>query len=366
MAPFTKADLSKYPEIGDEIKAWKEGILLARYLAYRVGMCPANYNPDNDERFPPFDDDDDDDDGDGRRFDWFFQPASYRENILCPSKPIPETLFAFDGDDTDEDNMNAVSVEDDESLPDPRALNECTALHEIETEGQFTPTVQVPETTKTIYKSKLVQMLNDDPKLSNDRLTRVRQRSEFARKSKRIESNASTEDTVCLYTDYAIIDRLQQSFSVGQVQRIRHNGRDYIRPEPLYSPKRKDLTVVMSVYSRRDTEDTTYTTFDRSSTTLRTVPFSDIICEVLLKVGQSNSLLLESHDLSFIDSIVNNRLGKKKKRTLAGESNEETVGSTKQTEDDDGTIHLTVEPSIDVGDDVRRSSRSRKVRIFES
>ena len=69
------------------------------------------------------------------------------------------------------------------------------------------------------------------------------------------------------------------------------------------------------------------------------MPVSGIICEILLKVGESNSLLLESHDLSFIDSVVNNRLGKKKKRTLAGESNGETVGSTEQTEDDEGTIH---------------------------
>ena len=188
--------------------------------------------------------------------------------------------------------------------------------------------MQGQETTKTIYKSKLVQILNDDPKLSKDWLKRVRQRSAFARKSKKIESNASTEDTVCFYTDYAVIERLQQSFSAGQVQRIRHNGRDYIRPEPLYSPKRKDLTVVMSVYLRRESDDTTYTTFDRSSTTPRAVPFSDIICEVLLKVGQSNLLLLESHSISFIDSIVNNRLGKKKKKTLADESNEEIVGST--------------------------------------
>ena len=145
--------------------------------------------------------------------------------------------------------------------------------------------MQGQETTKTIYKSKLVQILNDDPKLSKDWLKRVRQRSAFARKSKKIESNASTEDTVCFYTDYAVIERLQQSFSAGQVQRIRHNGIDYIRSEPLYSPKRKDLTVVMSVYLRRESDDTTYTTFDRSSTTPRAVPFSDIICEVLLRLA---------------------------------------------------------------------------------
>ena len=77
MAPFTKANLFKCPEIGDEIKSWKEVILLAHYVDYRVGMCPANYNLDNDKRFPPFDDDDDDDDdGDGLRFSWFLQPAS--------------------------------------------------------------------------------------------------------------------------------------------------------------------------------------------------------------------------------------------------------------------------------------------------
>ncbi|XP_066930727.1 uncharacterized protein [Clytia hemisphaerica] len=80
--------------------------------------------------------------------------------------------------------------------------------------------VTIPNSNgKLIYKSTLIQLLNDDPKLSHDRLRRVRQRNEY--NSKEIENISSrSNSSVCLFNDYAVLDRNVKSFFVGRVERM--------------------------------------------------------------------------------------------------------------------------------------------------
>ena len=61
-------------------------------------------------------------------------------------------------------------------------FNEDIRSADVGTEGvsksPINSRVTVPGTNQTIYKSTLVSQLNQDPSLSRDRLTRVRQRQE--------------------------------------------------------------------------------------------------------------------------------------------------------------------------------------------
>lgn len=130
-------------------------------------------------------------------------------------------------------------------------------------------------------------MLNGDPKLSKDKLTCVRQRQEFSRKSTAHQDVVSGEN-VALFSEYAVLDRINLTYLIGIVERIRCNGRDYICTKPLNSPKRKDLSVVMSVYKIIDEDLSLYSTVGK---TLRTIPFTDLICEVILKTSDDHLVL---------------------------------------------------------------------------
>ena len=367
------ADLKKYPLVGEEIKAWKEGILKARKMAAKVGICPKDSIT---EDLPPFTDDDI-----CSKSLWFYQPFHFKGNTLEPSSVIPEDVI----DEEDDVDFSVITKtiafgEEIEMLPSAEPFKNCVALNADENNDEndqpetgevvqkISPTVTIPGTGKSIYKSKLVNMLNEDPKLSKDRLTRVRQRQEFSRKSNDDESTGSEgEETVALFSEYVIVDRVQQSFSVGQVERIRCGGKDYRRPEPLNSPKKKDLSVVMAVYKRvteesGNVDDVIFKTTDR---TLRTVPFTDLLCEVLLTITDDDTLVLNVVDAKYIDSLLKVKFDRRKSQKQSAV--DEIVPSSSETGGIesigvDGTIQMVVEP-VDAGDDVRRSKRKRTVRI---
>ena len=78
--------------------------------------------------------------------------------------------------------------------------------------------VTVPGRNQTIYKSTLVAQLNQDPSLSHDRLTRVRQRQEYQTIEETVPTNASM---VSLFDDYAVLDRSKSGYLVGNLVRLK-------------------------------------------------------------------------------------------------------------------------------------------------
>lgn len=145
------------------------------------------------------------------------------------------------------------------------------------------PKVIVPETKKETYKAKRVELLNDDPKISRDRLERVRQRNEYF--TKRGEHEVADDDSpkVCLYSDFAFLDRIRTTYRIGRVERmVYQNGKkkfDYKHLEPFNSSDKDNLSVIMSVYSEHDNG-----VFDSEKLTIRTIPFNDLFCEVNLSL----------------------------------------------------------------------------------
>ena len=93
---FEKVRLDQYPDHGEEVQAWREGISVAQELARSVGMAPTNGEGDNGDDGGGGDNgggDDDDSDGgsdDGTGDDvrvsaenvWFYRPFRYPGNKL--------------------------------------------------------------------------------------------------------------------------------------------------------------------------------------------------------------------------------------------------------------------------------------------
>ena len=79
------------------------------------------------------------------------------------------------------------------------------------------------------------------------RLDRVRQRSEYAT-SEPIPANRSEGHQVCLFEDYAFLDRKNSSCEVGRIEHIilkgDHEVKDYRRPVDFEAETKKSLTLL--------------------------------------------------------------------------------------------------------------------------
>ena len=69
------------------------------------------------------------------------------------------------------------------------------------------------------YKATLVRLLNEDPKLSNDRLVRVRQTTRTSRSGEGEAVSEPDGKEVGLFDD--VVDKKSNSFGVGNICRIR-------------------------------------------------------------------------------------------------------------------------------------------------
>ena len=164
-----KANLEHYPTEGKEVDAWKTGIEMAKAKAREVGMSP------KDE-----DDEDNDNDDNGH---WFDMPFG-NENDAVDLMVSEDKIQQMSSDVTVEDTVSNKSVSD--------TRDTCRALlpHEvlnilIKALNIFDVESTTPEPTshtvgllispiiKPHYKSIMVKLLHENPKVSLDRLTKV-------------------------------------------------------------------------------------------------------------------------------------------------------------------------------------------------
>ena len=149
---------------------------------------------------------------------WFYKPFKYAGNWM---------LSVDDEEVNGEDEMNLIATDEtDIGTPETRLSEDAMLLCEDPALGQMSTfkenlpnadlnaegvskspissCVAIPGRNQTIYKSTLVAQLNQDPSLSHDRLTRVRQRQEYQTVEETAPTNASM---VSLFDDYAVLDR---------------------------------------------------------------------------------------------------------------------------------------------------------------
>ena len=184
--------LTTYPGIADEKSAWDEGVNLAQNDLRTVGVCPS----DNDESE-----------------EWFYSPHKCHENLV-------EMMASED------DLEGCENGGDDEILENDDNIGENWVGHCQETLMKILPTKETIEKVKispTVdvtgygaqYKSTIVRLLNENPKLSNDRLVRVRQNATHASGT---EIHAGRHH-VSLFEDYAYASN--GVVKVGKAHRMR-------------------------------------------------------------------------------------------------------------------------------------------------
>ena len=245
------ASLTDYPAHGAQVQAWKEGIHLARKLAVEVGMGPENNRVGNGEN-----DDEDDgggggcpdsaDDNDGDSASWFYKPFKYAGNWM---------LSVDDEGVEDEDEADLMPTDEtDIGTPETRllapglaqttmsAFNENLLNADVNAEGVSKSPIS---SCVTIYKSTLVAQLNQDPSLSHDRLTRVRQRQEYQTIEETVPTNASM---VSLFDDYAVLDRSKSGYLVRLTHKGTRGSHDYKRPVSYNDDRGKGITAFLKIY----------------------------------------------------------------------------------------------------------------------
>ena len=168
-------------------------------------------------------------------------------------------------------------------------------------------------------------------------------------------------ENVPLFSEYAVLDRVNLKYLIGIVERIRYNGRDYKRPEPLNSPKKKDLSVVMSVYKVVDDDLSIYSTVGK---TLRTIPFTDLICEVILKTCGEH-LALSRDDQDYLNTLISSRFGCNSKDDDINTEPSNGEANALEVDNESGQVRMLVEPDDNPDANLRRSKRSRVVTISD-
>ena len=130
----------------------------------------------------------------------------------------------------DEDNQVDLSdeiaaLESEVDIGDVAQLSEMAEemndnVNTEEPQHKVLPTVQLKDLGGTVFKSTLVELLNEDSKLSKDRLMRVRQSGS---KSSNVTSNSDTK--YHLFDDIVIVDIANQEYEVSRIVRLQKKGK---------------------------------------------------------------------------------------------------------------------------------------------
>ena len=344
--PFDKKD---YPTIDEAVKRWKDGICDAQALAKSVGMSPK--------------------DGDTCK-EWYNElwKGVMSQHQIDGWKSIGdepqgnencEVDFEFEGaHDVPSDNFRNLNTIEVESIEE--------GVHNDRKKCDLQ--VIVPSTNGTkIYKNTLISLLNKDPTLSRDRLTRIRQRNEFTRATDAAtNAKKSSEHDITLHDDVAFLQDREKSYVIGKLERVtryrdfknKKGATNYVKPIPIESQERNNLECLVSVYRRVDE-----LTFAMNEVQLIKFPFNKIISQVDLCANLGVKLTIDENDEKLIKSKVGayyarmnskNPLNKQKRKSH-DPLDYEPIG---------GTIKTIIEPpASDSSGETRRSSRKRTALV---
>lgn len=194
------------------------------------------------------------------------------------------------------------------------------------------------------------------------RLQRVRQRQEHGRS----ESETTLQnDHVTLFEDYAVLDRDNKTFRIGNLVRLicagnRNASLEYQRPVPYSDPKRQSITAYLQLYDpvQGPAGEEQRGVFELKTSEPCKFPFVDLLTHVNVSIRADNLYEIPSEKLASVENEANGLLQPPPRR-----------GSRAATQlpNDDGIIRLTVEATETADSNgLRRSSRTRTAVIFNS
>lgn len=345
-----KADLKQYPAPGEEIEAWKAGIEMAKAKAREVGIALEEDGHVFHFRV------------DGNPVDLM---ASEEELEATRQSTAPSVQLMDDDtrghaghDDSTlpQDELERVSEvlnealndqDDEESQSEPE-LPEASSAEKQKREI-VQPTINVPG-HGVQYKSTLVRLLNENPKLPVERLRRVQHR-----KKQTSTHTGDSEQHLCLFEDYAVYE--SGAIKLVRIARMRRKCdrtfTDYKRPVPMNDPVIQDLLVTVNVYLASPEGEGKYTL---NNSECREMKGKDIKCPINLEYsplsGYYEANTEELQDLARSIEVENEQ--KKTDKESSKQKRKRPAASATE----DGSFRTLVEPSV-ASDGQRRSSRVR-------
>lgn len=193
------------------------------------------------------------------------------------------------------------------------------------------------------------------------RLTRVRQRQEYNTGQQRGTGHHGEE--VMLFEDYAVIDRKDKSFLLGNLVRLQHQGKhgvqDYKKPVSYKDPKKSEITAYLQMYK----ETNQPSVYEHQVSPGCSFPFTDIMTHVNLSIMEDGKLQLPSAEQEQITSEVQKLLQPAPQHRSSRRSRAST-----QTLPDEGVTRTVVQPDVSETEaqGIRRSTRTRTVLHYSS
>ena len=376
------ANLMDYPTDEMVTSSWKNGIFAAQQLAKDIGTKPSTSDEisgiDEHSAFPPFLNDN------PRNLNkWFYQPFT----------EFAREFGDIGGEDEDDDIANLEDVSDNISVdtstvpsdndvdfiiePSEGCPFDVGDVADVEEDNNTaskvlrdSSKVNISDTEKEIYKSTLVALLNRDPKLSHDRLKRVRQRTEYERVS--IPSLNERQNEINLFQDYTFISESKTSFLLLNIQRIilsgKYGSKDYKKPVKIDSENKDLLECIGREFIECRTMGNTDSGIEYNvSTNLKQVRFSNVLCEVDLIINdEKGNLILSNVEAGKIDNAlkrIHHVKQSKDSRILNTNQNSINKVNPKDTPSIYEPILTVVEPDTNQ-DEARKSGRKRTVRVY--
>ena len=373
----TPCNLKLYPQPGEEITAWKQGIALARMKAKSVGMSPTYFKEtdtaDENENDP--------------EQQWFFSPYGGEDDAEMANEMATEeeTSIPGDEDDTAEETSsdgNSISTSDEDDIsteplinPDElhmarnaiaSALDEGEELRSQDSEQiKISPTVMVPGYGRQ-YKSTLVKLLNEGSELSHDRLVRVRQVQSVPGCDGAKSVETSSEHSISLFEDYAFV--CNHSIAYGRLERMRKAGKtrgmiEYKQPVLFSDPTRKDVQLLFHTYEVKAN------VFTLETSALVEICANKVISPINLTLNDDDRLIANSIEIEAIEGeFHSNKASSSKassgksgsKRTTETNVRKDQADSVSSSSSNNGLMRTVVIPSDD-GSSNRRSKRIKTV-----
>lgn len=191
----------------------------------------------------------------------------------------------------------------------------------------------------------------------------MRQRQEYQGPDTRTDGD--TRNAVCLFEDFAFLDRQRKSFVLGQVIRMVCRGKEYRRPVTFGDPMSKDIIVHVMLYKPCGEVQTCL--YSKTLET-KTIKHSDIISAINLSVEDTTDyFLMENDDLLRLQNAVSELCPAKPCRQHVKTGNTINLSQRSQNVADDGRRTLLIEPEATPGTSTgsRRSNRKRTLIVHE-
>lgn len=162
-------------------------------------------------------------------------------------------------------------------------------------------------------------------------------------------------EEVILFEDYAVIDRKDKSFLLGNLVRLQQQGKhgiqDYKKPVPYKDPKKSEITAYFQVY--KETQQPFV--YEQQVSPGCSVPFTDIMTHVNLTIMEDGKLQLPSAELEQITSEVNKVFQPSPQHRQARRDRVST-----QNLPDEGVTRTVIQPDVSQTEaqGIRRSTRT--------